>query len=237
MTNKKIVLLPCAGSGSRFGGSISKQYMPINGKTILEHTLSIFISLELIDKIVIVAATDDEYIDTLLAEIMHSAKFNSSNIQVEVLKVGGKTRADSVKNGLRYINCDANDWILVHDVARCCVTREAVLRLIKTLESDLTGGILAIPATDTIKQSVDGLIIDSTLTRSMIYQAQTPQMFRFNILKQALNLEDLSQITDEASGVEAMGISVKLVIGEMSNIKITYPLDIEFAKIILNDRS
>ncbi|HLX52489.1 MAG TPA: 2-C-methyl-D-erythritol 4-phosphate cytidylyltransferase [Aquella sp.] len=232
MTSKKIVILPCAGHGSRFGSTIPKQYTLINGKTILEHTLNVFLPLAQIDQIIIVTASDDQYIDNLL-----TAQSNLINhAKIQILKIGGASRAHTVKNAINSINCNSNDWLLVHDVARCCITAEAVLRLILKLEDNEVGGILAINAADTIKQSKNGQLIDKTLDRSTIYQAQTPQMFRIHILKDALNGAKLDLVTDEASAVEQMGLPVKLVEGDVENIKITYPADIRLAEIILNSR-
>ncbi|MCE3268977.1 MAG: 2-C-methyl-D-erythritol 4-phosphate cytidylyltransferase [Burkholderiales bacterium] len=233
MINKKIVILPCAGSGSRFGSVIPKQYTLIKGKTILEHTLNIFLSLDIIDRVIIVTAPDDCHIDSLLTA--WQVNFTNYN-KIQVLKIGGITRAHTVRNAVDWLECENNDWILVHDVARCCISKESVLYQISVLLDETVGGILAISAIDTIKQSMNGKIIDKTLKRSTIYQAQTPQMFRAGILKKALNSVDLDLVTDEASAVEHMGLSVKLVAGNINNIKITYPLDIELAKIIFSNQ-
>ncbi len=256
MLSKKIVILPCAGNGSRFGGSLPKQYMLINGKTILEHTVNVFLSIPEIDQIVIVTAPDDTYIDnfaipaqgnvipTVIPEI--TAIRESTTLVpapsavwqagIQILKIGGSTRTQTVKNAVNALGCNDNDWLLVHDVARCCITPEAISRQITLLENDEIGGILAIGATDTIKQSAIGGQIDKTLDRSTIYQAQTPQMFRFGILKEALNKTNLEVVTDEASAVEQMGRAVKLVEGERENIKITYPIDIKLAEVILSSQ-
>jgi 2-C-methyl-D-erythritol 4-phosphate cytidylyltransferase len=231
MTNKKIVILPCAGSGLRFGSTIPKQYALINGKTILEHTLNVFSQLCQIDQIIVVTSVDDQYIDNLVA----GGLINLSN-QIKILKIGGQTRAHTVKNVVNELNCSNDDWLLVHDVARCCISKDAVQRLIDELEGDKVGGILAISALDTIKQSQNGLFINKTLDRTHIYQAQTPQMFRANILKEALNKANLDLVTDEASAVEQFKLPVKLIEGERGNIKITYPVDMCLAEVILNSR-
>jgi 2-C-methyl-D-erythritol 4-phosphate cytidylyltransferase len=237
MASKTIVILPCAGGGSRFGGAIPKQYTLINGKTILEHTLNVFLLIRQIDQIVIVAAPNDEYVAIILQEIRRlKLSANKHDVsKIKILRVGGKSRANSVKNGLDALNCSDDDWILVHDVARCCITGASVVRLITDLEKDEVGGILATPAVDTIKQSDNGLVIDKTLERSSIFQAQTPQMFRAGVLGKALNLANLDLVTDEASAVEYMGLPVKLVMGEPGNIKVTYPQDTKLAEIILDE--
>lgn len=232
MINKKIVLLPCAGQGLRFASATPKQYTKIHDKTVLEHTLWAFLSVPLIDQIIIITAVDDAYIDNLLAKILVDTPADLAKIQV--LKVGGATRAHSVKNAVNKLKCADSDWLLVHDVARCCITPVAILRQIAHLEHDAIGGILAIATEDTIKQSQNGQVVDMTLARSAIYQAQTPQMFRANVLRDALKYAQLDLVTDEASAVEQLGLPVKLIYGERSNIKITYPLDIKVASVILN---
>ncbi|MCC2625834.1 MAG: 2-C-methyl-D-erythritol 4-phosphate cytidylyltransferase [Burkholderiales bacterium] len=233
MLSKKIAILPCAGHGSRFGDNVPKQYMLINGKTILEYTVKVFLSMPGIDQVIIVTASDDTYIDSL-SFLKHNLPGQAG---IQILKVGGSTRTQTVKNAVNILNCNDGDWLLVHDVARCCIKPETILRQINELENDEVGGILAIKATDTIKQSVIGQQIDKTLNRNIIYQAQTPQMFRSGILKKALNCANLELVTDEASAVEQLGLPVKLVEGERGNIKVTYPVDAVFAKIILDGQS
>lgn len=233
MTSKKIVILPCAGHGERFGNTIPKQYTLINGKTILEHTLNVFLRLTQIDQIIIVTAPNDAHIDNLFSKQLLNL---TNHAKVQILKIGGPSRAQTVKNAVSALDCKSDDWLLVHDVARCCISADAVLRQISELENEEVGGILAIGAADTIKQSKNGKVIDKTLERSKIFQAQTPQMFRAHILKNALNCASLELVTDEASAVEQMGLSVKLVDGERENIKITYPVDIRLAEIILSSR-
>lgn len=229
MVNKKIVILPCAGVGSRFSQVIPKQYTLINNKTIIEHTLSVFLSIRQIDQIIIVTAVDDQYIDRLV----NLGKI-SMNDKIRILKIGGQTRAQTIRNVVNSLKCNQDDWLLVHDVVRCCIKSDVVLRLITQLENDDVGGILAIGAADTIKVSQNGLIINKTLDRCHIYHAQTPQMFRAGVLKDALNLAPLDLVTDEASAVEQINLPVKLVEGERNNVKITYPTDIKLAEAILN---
>jgi 2-C-methyl-D-erythritol 4-phosphate cytidylyltransferase len=223
MPDNYIVLLPCAGSGSRFESQMSKQYTKINTKTILEYTLDTFLAVPQISQIMVVTAPDDNNIDAILARYPE---------QVTVAKVGGESRVDSVRNGLNKLNCGDNDWVLVHDAVRCCIRPQTVVRLIDALCSDAVGGILATPATDTVKQG-DGTLISKTIDRNTIYLAQTPQMFRYKILKAAINQDDMCGATDDASLVERLGLKVKLVIGDSTNIKVTYKEDIDFAKTIL----
>ena len=225
MANSYIVLLPCAGNGSRVKSKVPKQYIKINGKTILEYTLDAFLATPQINQIVIITAPDDDYIDAILT--------NYQLTKIEVMKVGGSSRAISVKNGLNKLNCTENDWVMVHDAARCCILPQTIRRMIEILNSDEVGGILAIPAIDTVKQG-DGQVISKTLDRRMIYLAQTPQMFRYKVLKTAYNEVNVSEATDDAALVEKTGLEVKLVLGEPTNIKITYKEDFDLATMILS---
>ena len=227
VVDKYTVLLSCAGNGSRFNSQIPKQYSKINDKTILEYTLDAFLAVPQISQIMIVAAPNDNYIDDVLA--------NKYPSRVVIAKVGGDSRVASVKNGLNKLSCSDNDWILIHDAVRCCIRPQTVLRLIETLNVDKVGGILAIPATDTVKQG-DGVSISKTLDRNTIYLAQTPQMFRHKVLKAAINQADVSGFTDDASLVENLGLKVKLVTGDTTNIKVTYIEDMALATTILTQR-
>lgn len=222
MSKRFIALIPCAGNGSRFGSKIPKQYSKIGDKTILEYSLQAFLQVEEIAQIVVVASAADEYIE----------QYIPSSDKIIVHYVGGDTRAKSVINGLSCLSCDESDWILVHDAARCCITPQLITDLITQLSDDNVGGILAIPATDTIK-AVKDKVIERTIKREMIYLAQTPQMFRFNILWQALSKLDLNNVTDEASAVERLNLPVKIIQGSVANLKVTYPLDLKIAELIL----
>lgn len=222
MSNRFIALIPCAGSGSRFGGTIPKQYTLLGNKSVLEHTIQAFLNVSLIDQIVIVANPLDDYID----------RYSKISPKIMVYKIGGSTRAESVKNGLKQLVCNPSDWVLVHDAARCCITPELIAQMIHQLKADEVGGILAIPATDTIKTGQNG-IIGKTLDRSKIFLAQTPQMFRYSILSSALNSATLDSVTDEASSVEQLGLAVRLVSGDSTNIKLTYASDMRIAKMFL----
>ena len=222
MNEKFIAVLACAGMGKRFCSSIPKQYTMIGAKSVLRYTLDVFLSVSKLDKIVIVARSDDNQID----------EYNSISSKIVIVKVGGVTRFQSVLNGLNSIKCSNNDWILVHDVARCCVTYELIEHLINELKDDPVGGILAIPATDTLKIVQNG-IIQSTLDRNTIYQAQTPQMFRYGLLLNALDHSIESAITDEASSVEKLGLPVRIIEGDARNIKLTYETDLDLARSFL----
>lgn len=220
-----IALIPCAGTGERYGQIIPKQYSEINGKTILEHTLQPFINSKRINKIVLIAKASDTMIEA----------YQKLSAKIIIKKVGGDTRAQSVRNGLQAIKCQSNVWVLVHDAARCCLTEDLLNKLITEVSDDEVGGILAAPATDTVKYTIKNVAIeiDRTIPRERIYLAQTPQMFRYNTLLQALSLDNLTQITDEASAIEMLGLKVKVVESCISNIKVTNPIDRIIAEVLL----
>lgn len=222
LMDKTIVLISCAGNGSRFGSDIPKQYVKIGAKTILLHTLEVFIGMPEITQIIIVANPNDQYING----------YADVSSKITIAKVGGTRRVDSVVNGLKQLKCGGDDWVLVHDAVRCCITPLLVRKLINQLINDPVGGILAVPATDTVKLVSDGRITN-TIERNQVYLAQTPQMFRYGVLLAALTNPRLGTVTDDASCVEQLGKVVKLVAGSYQNIKITYPHDIKLAKLFL----
>lgn len=225
--SKYHVVIPCAGNGSRFGSVIPKQYSQLAGKTVLDWTLEAFLGISAISSLtVIYSATDDLITDYI-------QKFPS----VQFLPVGGNSRAESVFNGLKGLDVSNEDWILVHDAARCCIDSRDIHSLIETLTDGDIGGILATPATDTIKKvdPASNLVV-STIDRNLIYQAQTPQMFKYRDLINALSHVKLDLITDEASAIELAGMAVKIVAARYPNFKITYAPDLELAEFILSRR-
>lgn len=221
------VIIPCAGSGSRFASNIPKQYHELLDKTVLDWTLQAFTNLNIINSISVVYSPTDNLIQ----------KYIRNYPQINFLPVGGASRAESVQNGLEALAVSDNDWILVHDAARCCIDERDVLNMIQQLKDDIIGGVLAIAATDTIKRvDVGSLNIVETIDRSQIYLAQTPQMFRYSVLKKALQHSSLAAITDEASAVELLQLPVGIVVTKYPNFKITYQQDLELAKYILTQR-
>lgn len=220
-----LVVIPCGGHGSRFASELPKQYHPLLGQTVLDWTLQVFEHCAYISKIMVVASPNDCWIDG------YAGKYS----KLQIAKVGGQTRADSVLNGLRELQYAIDDWILVHDAARCCLRAEDLLRLIESLQEHPIGGILASKATDTIKQVNTSQQIIATLDRNFIYQAQTPQMFKAGLLQQALNAAGTT-ITDEASAVEQLGHLPQVVDCGSHNFKITFPYDLKLAAIYLQEQ-
>ena len=233
-TRRFFAIVPAAGVGKRVGGDIPKQYLSVNGKTILEHTLLELLAVERIEKIIVPVGRDDDYWRQLNV-------FSSPRIEVTT---GGAERVDSVLAGLKYCarNACAHDWVLVHDVARPCIQRESINHLIDTLQHHSVGGLLAVPATDTIKQtghsSDSQPVAERTVDRSRLWHAQTPQMFGLQLLTQAIEsgMAEHADITDEASAVELQGLQPLLVEGLRSNIKVTRPEDIALAAYYLKNK-
>ncbi len=219
-------IVPAAGVGKRMNADRPKQYLLLNDqKTVIEHTLSRLIDAQFFEKIVVAISDGDPYWDDLA--ISKHAKI----IRAE----GGKERADSVLNALMAIEnqADKNDWVLVHDAARPCITMQDIEKLITELRNDSVGGILALSSHDTLKD-VKGQQIVSTLNRNRIWRALTPQMFRYSALKSALELtQGNPSVTDEASALEIQGFSPKIVEGRSDNIKITRPEDLALAQFYL----
>ena len=196
---------------------------------MLQHTLEIFLHHAEIDGVVVVLSPHDAFFPTLLHD------------KLTVLRCGGATRAESVRNGLQALLeqglADEADVILVHDAARCCLPQAALSRLLHEAGERAEGGILAIPVADTLKRAASTGQIEATVARAGLWQAQTPQLFRAGLLQQALSVSDLSVVTDEASAVEQLGIQPCLVLGDIRNLKLTLPQDEELVRLLLEKES
>ncbi len=218
-------LVPAAGSGSRMGSELPKQYLDLAGRPMIYHALSTLCASPDIAAVFVVLAPDDE----------HFRRYDWSHCgdKLETLYCGGATRAESVTNGLMASELELDDWVLVHDAARPCLTQAQLSRLIGELRDDEVGGILAAPVADTLKRANSGRRIARTENRDGLWAAQTPQMFRSGLLMQAL--QTAPQVTDEASAIEALGLHPKLVESESTNFKVTYPQDIRLAELLLRE--
>ncbi|WP_028536976.1 2-C-methyl-D-erythritol 4-phosphate cytidylyltransferase [Paludibacterium yongneupense] len=224
--SRRYAIVPAAGSGSRFGAACPKQYLQLAGRPLMWHTLASLCALECIDKVVLVISAQDEWFDDYEWDLP----------RLSVQRIGGPTRAESVSNGLAALDAAADDWVLVHDAARCCLTVGMVERLLAELADDPVGGLLALPVPDTVKRADRDGRVASTLPRSGLWLAQTPQMFRAGLLSRALSDVDFDTITDEASAIEKLGYKPRLVEGDASNFKITWPRDLTLARAILAAR-
>jgi 2-C-methyl-D-erythritol 4-phosphate cytidylyltransferase/2-C-methyl-D-erythritol 2,4-cyclodiphosphate synthase len=223
-----VALVPAAGGGSRMGAAVPKQYLPLLGRPVIHHALAALCAVPAIERVYAVLAPDDAHWDR------HD--WAALSAKLRVLRCGGETRAASVANGLAAMAGEvrADDWVLVHDAARACLTGAQVEALIGEAGNHPVGGILAIPVADTLKREQDRSIA-ATVAREHLWQAQTPQMFRHGLLVRAL--ATAPAVTDEAGAVEALGLAPRLVAADATNLKITYPLDLHLAEIILRDRS
>ena len=217
-------LIPCAGSGSRAGTAQPKQYQSVAGRPMVEHTLAAFSGVPRITAGLVVVAPHDTHDWPPIAPFL-------------IAPCGGLTRAQTVLNGLNALReqgATADDWVLVHDAARCLVTPELVNRLIDACLDDAVGGLLAHKLPDTLKAESGGRVA-GTVDRSDKWLAQTPQMFRIGALQQAL-AQAGAAVTDEASALEALGMRPLLVPGNAGNFKVTYPEDFALAEALLETR-
>ena len=218
-------LIPCAGTGSRAGSDSPKQYRWLAGRPMVMHTLAAFAAVSRVDQTVVVLAAGDNF-------------FESDASGCLIAHCGGASRAASVFNGLEFLlQCGAalDDWVLVHDAARCLITPDQINGLIDACDKDPVGGLLAHKLPDTLKTAVQGRVA-STLDRSDKWLAQTPQMFRIGMLKSAV-AQAGDQLTDESSAIEGTGLRPLLVPGSAQNFKLTYAEDFVLAEAVLMARS
>lgn len=229
---KFFALIPAAGSGSRMGHALPKQYLALNHHPMIYHAIAaLFHEPHISQILVVLTPSDNEWF---------SYDWSEFSEKLVVLNCGGNTRAQSVLNGLseakhkKMVHDD--DWILVHDAARPCLTSDQLKRLIHEVANDEVGGLLAVPVADTLKRSDTDQRVTHTESRENLWQAQTPQMFRYQLLSKALNQTANTAITDDASAIEAMGFRPKLVLSDSYNLKVTYQHDLFLAELILQKR-
>ena len=228
--NKYWGIVPAAGVGKRMQADRPKQYLPLNNITVIEQTLTRLLEVKSISAVVVAISKEDPYWPTL--EI-------SSNPRIYTA-AGGKERADSVLSALNSIadKADDNDWVLVHDAARPCITKSDVEYLINELQDHPVGGILGLASHDTLKSVDNNLAISGTVDRSKIWRAFTPQMFRYAALKHALQeaADKCWIMTDDASAMELQGMQPKIIAGRADNLKITRPDDLALAQFYLEQQ-
>ncbi|MDP2537480.1 2-C-methyl-D-erythritol 4-phosphate cytidylyltransferase [Alteromonas stellipolaris] len=236
MTSSSVVaVIPAAGIGSRMQADRPKQYLTLQGKTILEHTVEILLNHHAIDYLVIAISPHDTYFPSLAI---------ANNPKVKVVE-GGNERADSVLNAVNTL--PDNTWALVHDAARPCVSTNDITQLLAVMDNEqVAGGILASRVRDTMKRgtaSSQGANMNfptvlHTESRENLWHALTPQLFPTALLKSALQdgLAACATITDEASAIEYSGHKVALIDSNPANIKITHPGDLPLADFYLHQR-
>lgn len=223
-----VALIPAAGVGARMAAGSPKQYLAIGAKPMLRHTVDAFLSSPLIAHTYVVVSADDPFIDGVLPDAREPGS------RVTVLRCGGATRMESIRNGLRALAgvLGAQDRVLVHDAARPGLNAALIERLIVETGDHAAGGLLALPVVDTVKRRGDDGV--ATVPRDGLWLAQTPQMFSYALLCRALDAAlDPAAITDDASAVEALGLAPRLVEGHPRNLKVTLPSDIRIAEMYL----
>jgi len=221
---KTWAIIPAAGIGSRMKSDKPKQYFTLAGEPILQHVVNLFSSHPHIEKVVVVLHAKDHWWPSL--QLSHPEKILTA--------IGGKERVHSVLLGLDFLSdyADKNDFILVHDAARPCLQSNDISRLLSALKNHEIGGLLGMPVVDTLKKVDDNDCVERTVPREHLWHAQTPQCFRYELLKSAIekSLTKNHIVTDESSAIEYAGFKPKMIVGDVRNIKITYPEDIELAE-------
>jgi 2-C-methyl-D-erythritol 4-phosphate cytidylyltransferase len=220
-------IIPAAGTGVRIKADKPKQYITIAGQTLLERVVNLFAAHPQIEKVVVVLHAKDHWWPEL--KLSHPEKVLTA--------IGGKERVHSVLLGLDFLKdfADPNDFVLVHDAARPCLESNDISRLISELKDHPVGGLLGLPVVDTLKKVDAQGCVEKTVSREHLWHAQTPQCFRYGILKSGIenSLMHNKIATDESSAIEQAGYKPKMIPGDRNNMKITYPEDIAFAEKIL----
>lgn len=221
-------IVPAAGSGSRFGAEKPKQYLDLLGRPLIFHTLKALTACPEIERVWVVLAPDDPF--------WPRYDWSELGSKLETVRCGGATRAESVGNGLQAAAMVAadDDWVLVHDAARPCLSAAMIDSLFAELADDPVGGLLAVPVADTLKRADADQRVTATEPRDGLWQAQTPQMFRYGRLLEAF--ENCRDVTDEAGAIEALGLQPRLIKSDSTNLKVTYPADLALAAMILRGR-
>jgi 2-C-methyl-D-erythritol 4-phosphate cytidylyltransferase len=220
-------VIPAAGTGTRMGADRPKQYLTLGSQTMLEHAVEAILADARIERVMVVLAPEDDY-GAQLPGLRPADRLT-------VVRAGGSSRAASVRAGLHALQAAPDDWVLVHDAARPTLDAAELAGLIDALLHDAVGGLLALPLADTLKRSTAGdpPRVDTTVDRAGLWRALTPQMFRAGLLAQALDEVDLATVTDEASAIEQLGMSPRLIPGRASNIKVTLADDLPLVRAIL----
>lgn len=222
-------LVPAAGQGSRMGDALPKQYLPLAGRPLMFHSLEALAAVARIEVVIAILSPLDRN--------WGAHDWSLFPDKIEALFAGGESRGHSVANALALLEgrAGAQDWVLVHDAARPCIATRLVEQFLDEVGDDPVGGLLAIPLADTLKRVEDeSLRVAETIPRGGLWRAQTPQMFRYGLLRRAL--ERRPDATDEAQAVEALGQSPRIVQGENANLKVTFAEDMPIAEMILARR-
>ena len=218
-------LIPAAGGGSRFGAAQPKQYMMLAGKPVLQHAIERLAFGMPLERTYVLLTRGDRWYDRAVGVVAN----------VTAIQCGGLTRAETVRNGLAALAAVAgdDDWIVVHDAVRPCIDAASLSRLRSELGEDPIGGLLAVPMASSLKRADSERRIIGAEPRDGLWHAQTPQMFRYGVLYEALRRPGAELATDESQAVEALGVHPRLIMGSRINFKITYPDDLALAEALL----
>ena len=223
---KVFAFVLAAGQGTRIGEAVPKQYIPVAGRPMMFHSIETLASVPRVERVFVVLAPLDRH--------WGQHDWSAMPDKVEGIFCGGAHRAESVARSLKYLEerIGHDDWVLVHDAARPCIDRELVEQFLDEVGDDPIGGLLAMPLADTLKSADENLRVAATIPRINLWRAQTPQMFRYELLRRGLDRRP--DATDEAQAVESVGYSApRLVQGENLNIKVTFSEDLQLAEMIL----
>lgn len=225
---KIFALVPAAGQGTRMGEALPKQYLPVAGRPMMFHSLETLAAVGRVTHVIAILSPMDRH--------WGAHDWSAFPDKVETLFAGGATRGASVANALELLAGRAapDDWVLVHDAARPCIAQELVEQFLDEIGDDPVGGLLAMPLADTLKRSEGSLRVSETVPREGLWRAQTPQMFRYDLLRRGLARKP--EATDEAQAVESLGALPRLVQGENANFKVTFTDDLPIAEMILSRR-
>ncbi len=223
---KIFALVPAAGQGMRMGDALPKQYLPLAGRPMMFHSLEALAAVGRIDHVIAILSPLDRH--------WGAHDWSAFPEKIEALFAGGTTRGRSVANALGILEQRAapEDWIIVHDAARPCLAKRLVEQFLDEVGDDPVGGLLAMPLADTLKRSEEPMRASETIARDGLWRAQTPQMFRFGVLKRALAMKP--DATDESQAVESLGKMPRIVQGENANLKVTFAEDLKLAEMILD---
>ena len=217
-------LIPASGTGTRFDAELPKQYALLEGKPLLLHAIERLAAGFPLQMTYVVLAENDHWFERAIGR----------RECVTPLRCGGKTRAETVRNGLAALSDVADDdWIVVHDAVRPCVDADSLARLQQELAHDAVGGLLAIPVVCALKRADENNRSVRTEPREGLWCAQTPQMFRYSVLREAYARPGFEHCVDETQAVEALGARPRLVAGSSNNLKVSYPEDLRLAAAIL----
>jgi 2-C-methyl-D-erythritol 4-phosphate cytidylyltransferase len=226
---KIFAIIPAAGQGTRIGEAVPKQYIPIAGQPMMFHSIAALASVGRIERVCVVLSPLDR----------HWGQHDWSTFpdKIEAIFAGGARRAESVMNALITLEKQIakDDWVLVHDAARPCLSHELIEQFLDEIGDDPVGGLLAVPVADTLKSADENQRVAATVPRLNLWRAQTPQMFRYEVLRKGL--ENKPDATDEAQAVESIGYNApRLVQGDDLNIKVTFAADLVLAELVMQLR-